>query len=260
MTGRLDVARRRQSASLTHDTPSSVVERSRVLPSLLVLVVVAMLYGALVWILDPATLPVNTVRIETPLLKVKPPQLREVINNHVTTGFLRVDVERIRTELEAMPWIKRASVRRGWPDRLVVRVEEQLPMARWAAGGLVNAEGEMFRPEQEETWADLPLMRGPLNTEQVMAKALQQMQEMVVPLGLRVSHLTMNERRSWDLRLDNGLRLGLGKSDVNLRLLRFVRVYTETVKPQLHAIDSVDLRYTNGFAVRWRDGHAPAAA
>ena len=132
-------------------------------------------------------------------------------------------------------------------------------MARWAAGGLVNAEGELFRAEQDAAWSGLPLLRGPQNTEQLMAKMLLQTQEMLTPLGLQVDHLTINERRSWDLGLENGLRLGLGKTDAKLRLLRFVRVFAESLKPQLHAIDSVDLRYTNGFAVRWRDGHSPAA-
>ena len=68
----------------------------------------------------------------------------------------------------------------------------------------------------------------------------------------------MNERRAWSLRLANGLQLGLGRNDIHLRLLRFVRVYAEVLKPRLEAIDSVDLRYTNGFAVRWHDGLAPA--
>lgn len=252
------MARRHQGASRNHSAPP-VAERRRTMPWLLMLVITVALYGVLVKLLDPATLPVNTVRIETPLEQVKPQQLREVVGKHVSAGFLRVDVEQIRAELEAMPWIQRVSVRRGWPDRLVVRVQEQQPMARWAAGGLVNAEGELFRAEQDAAWSGLPLLRGPKNTEQVMAKALLQMQEMLTPLGLQVSHLTMNERRSWDLGLENGLRLGLGKTDAKLRLLRFVRVFAETLKPQLDAIDSVDLRYTNGFAVRWRDGHSPAA-
>lgn len=254
------MARRRHGASLNHTTSTSVEERRYLAPLLVMLVVVGMIYAAAVKLLDPATLPVNTVRIDSPLAQVKPQQLRDVIGSHVTSGFLRVDVERIRTELEAMPWVKRASVRRTWPDRLVVRVEEQQPMARWAGGGLVNAEGEMFRPGQDEAWTDLPLLRGPRNTERVMTRALVDMHELLAPLGLRVSHLTLNERRSWDLLLDNGLRLGLGKADLSLRLQRFVRVYAEELQPRLHAIDSVDLRYTNGFAVRWRDGQSPAAA
>ena len=85
-------------------------------------------------------------------------------------------------------------------------------------------------------------------------KEYQAMQGMLEPLGLRISHLTMNERRAWSLYLNNGLQLRLGRNDAHLRLLRFVRVYAKVLKPQQDKIDSVDLRYTNGFAVRWRDG------
>ncbi len=253
------MARRRQGASRTDSSPQPAVEFRHAVPLLGFLGGAALLYGVMVKVTDPAVLPVNAIRIESPLVHVKPEQLREVVAQQVTPGFLQVDVEQIRTDLEAMPWVRRASVRRGWPDRLLVQVEEQQPLARWSGGGLVNAEGELFKPHSGEDWQALPLLRGPEGTEQTMAKALHEMQGILTPLGLAVSHLTMNERRSWDLRLENGLRLGLGKSDAKVRLLRFVRVYAEVLMPRLDAIDSVDLRYTNGFAVRWRDGHAPAA-
>ncbi len=252
------MAKRQQGASLKHNVVPKRLEGHRLLPAVLVVTVV--IYGAVDSVFDPESLPVNSMRIETPLEHVQPEQLREVVGEDASTGFLHVDVDQIRTDLETLPWVKRASVRRSWPDQLVLRIEEQQPMARWAGGGLVNAQGELFQAKGDDAWLELPLLRGPQNTEQVMAKSLREMQEMLTPVGLKISHLTMNERRSWDLRLRNGLRLGLGKSDVNLRLLRFVRVYVEALKPQLHAIDSVDLRYTNGFAVRWHDGQSPAAA
>lgn len=230
-----------------------------VLAVFVLMAVAGLLYVGAQQLLDPANLPVRTVRIESPLKQVTQQQLREVIGRHVESGFLRLDVDRIRGELEALPWVNRASVRRGWPDVLAVRIKEQVAMARWGNGGLVNPEGELFKPEREMAWANLPLLRGPQKTEKMMVKEYRQMQEMLTPLGLQVSHLTMNERRAWSLRLANGLQLGLGRNDIHLRLLRFVRVYAEVLKPRLEAIDSVDLRYTNGFAVRWHGGQAPAA-
>jgi len=231
----------------------------RLLPLLVMLAIAALLYAGSLKLLDPATLPVHSVRIESPLKQVTQQQLREVVGRHVASGFLRLDVARLRAELEAMPWVNRASVRRAWPDVLVIRIEEQQPIARWGNGGLVNAEGNLFKPEQGNEWRDLALLRGPQNTEKMMATEFRRMQEMLTPLGLQISHLTMNERRAWRLHLANGLQLGLGRNDIHLRLLRFVRVYAEVLKPRLEAIDSIDLRYTNGFAVRWHDGHAPAA-
>lgn len=252
------MAKRRQGATRNDGAPQPRLQLRWVVLVLAMMTVAAMLYAGSQTLFDPATLPVRTVRIESPLKQVTQQQLREVVGSHVGSGFLQLDVDRIRVELEALPWVNRASVRRGWPDVLVVRIEEQQPMARWGNGGLVNPDGELFEPEQQAAWANLPLLRGPQNTEKMMVKEFRQMQEMLTPLGLQVSHLTMNERRAWSLRLANGLQLGLGRNDIHLRLLRFVRVYAEVLKPRLEAIDSVDLRYTNGFAVRWHDGLAPA--
>jgi cell division protein FtsQ len=143
---------------------------------------------------------------------------------------------------------------------LIVRVEEQQAVARWAAGGLLSRRGELFEPEDSKAWTQLPLLRGPTDTERTVAEKYREMIDMLTPLGLKVSHLTMDERRAWNLRLSNGLQMVLGRDDTHLRLLRFVRVYADVLKPRLEAIDGVDLRYTNGFAVRWREGYAPAAA
>jgi len=254
------MAKRRQGATRHNAAVPPKVSLRWLLPLMVSVAAVTLLYQGWVYLLDPATLPVRSVRIESPLKQVTQQQLREVIAAHVQGGFLSLDVDAIRNELEAMPWVYRASVRRAWPDVLAVRVEEQQAVARWGNVGLVNRRGELFTPKDGTNWSHLPLLRGPQGTEKAVVRQYRQMLEMLTPLGLTVSHLTMNERRAWSIRLGNGLQMVLGRSDTHLRLLRFVRVYAEVLQPRLEAIDGVDLRYTNGFAVRWRDGHAPATA
>jgi cell division protein FtsQ len=220
---------------------------------------VAVLGWSLGQLVDPASLPLTTIRIESPLKQLTQEDIRNAVRPHVKEGFMAVDVDEIRKELEALPWVAGASVRREWPDILVVRVAEQQPVARWSNGGLLNGQGEVFVPTDTQVWNSLPLLRGPAESEKVMTKEYQALQVMLAPLGLRISHLTMNERRSWSLVLQDGLQLRLGRRDMHTRLLRFVRVFAQVLKPKLEKIDSVDLRYTNGFAVRWRDGtHATA--
>lgn len=207
---------------------------------------------------DPATLPLTTIRIESPLKELSQEEIRNSVRPYVREGFMAVDVDEISKQLEALPWVVSASVRREWPDLLVVRVEEQKAVARWSNGGLLNARGELFVPTDMQPWAALPLLRGPGESGKVVMKEYLSLQGMLAPLGLRISHLTMNERRAWSLNLQGGQQLRLGRSDLHTRLLRFVRVFARTLKPQLKKIDSVDLRYTNGFAVRWREGSQPA--
>ncbi|MGM0593546.1 MAG: cell division protein FtsQ/DivIB [Pseudomonadota bacterium] len=254
------MARPRKGASRHESKPAKRrLEWRWLLPLLLLPPLVVGLWWAGERLLDPQTLPVRTVRIESPLQQLGREQIRQAVLPHVEPGFLWVDVDTIRGELEALPWVANASVRRTWPDVLVVQVEEQTAAARWSGGGLVNPQGGLFVPEDDAPWRELPLLRGPKGTQSVLMSEFLAMQGMLGSLGLRISHLTMNERRAWSLHLDNGLQLRLGRRDTHLRLLRFVRVYGRVLQPRLQRIDSVDLRYTNGFAVRWREGHSASA-
>ena len=227
------------------------------------LLLVALLVGAAAWggqqLLDPAQFPLRTVRIESQLRHVSQATIRDSVQPYVKAGFLGVDVDAVRDGLEALPWVESASVRRAWPDRLVIRVNEQQALARWGVDALVNLRGEVFAPPQDESWGSLPLLRGPRDTNRMVAEQYMAMQGMLKPLGLVITHLTLDDRRAMSLRLDNGLQLGLGRQDTDLRMLRFVRVYPQALQPRLAAIDSIDLRYTNGFAVRWRDGFGPSS-
>jgi cell division protein FtsQ len=218
--------------------------------------------GAAAWgvqqLLEPSQFPLRTVRIESPLKHVAQEAIRNTVAPHVEAGFVGVDVDAVRDSLEALPWVHHASVRRAWPDKLVIRVTEQQALARWGKEALVNIHGELFRPQLNEAWKRLPLLRGPRETNQMVAEQYMAMQGVLKPLGLTITHMSLNERRALTMRLANGLQLGLGRQDTDLRLLRFVKVYQQVLAPRLEAIESIDLRYTNGFAVRWRDGHAPA--
>jgi cell division protein FtsQ len=228
------------------------------------LLLLAALLGGLAWgvqqMLDPQRFPLRSVRIESPLTHVAQETIRQTVGPHVHAGFVAVDVDAIRDALQALPWVDRASVRRAWPDKLVVRVTEQQPLARWGKEALVNVRGELFSPPMNEALNRLPLLRGPRETNRMVTEQYLAMQGMLRPLGLAITHLSLDERRAMSVRLSNGLQLGLGRQNADLRLLRFVRVYPRVLAPQLEAIDSIDLRYTNGFAVRWRSGHGPAAA
>ncbi len=254
------MAKRQRGATRLHHEPTESVNVAGIVVKLLLL---ASLIGGGAWgtqqLLDPQQFPLRTVRIESQLKHVAQATIRETVRPHVADGFLGVDVDAVRDGLEAQPWIQRATVRRAWPDKLIVRVTEQQALARWGKRALVNMRGELFEPQMSEGLRRLPLLRGPRETNHMVAEQYVAMQGMLEPLGLTITHMSLNERRALSLRLDNGLQLGLGRQDTDLCLLRFVRIYPQVLAPRLAAIDSIDLRYTNGFAVRWRDGHGPVS-
>jgi len=252
------MVKRRRGATRLHSEKSDSGNVGGVIARLLLL---ALLVGGAVWgtqqLFDPQTFPVRTVRIESQLEHVEQERIRQAVENHVAAGFIGVDVDAVRDGIEAIAWVDRATVRRSWPDRLVIRIEEQRVLARWGSDALLNIRGEVFEAEIDEAMNGLPLLRGPKETNRMVAEQYAAMQQMLSPLGLGITDMSLSERRALTLKLNNDLQLGLGRADADLRLLRFVRVYPQVIASRLAAIEMIDLRYTNGFAVRWRDGYGP---
>ena len=202
----------------------------------------------------PSTLPVESVHIRGTFAHVSREELREAVEPFVDAGFLGLDMAGIRRSVEKLAWVRQASVRRSWPAALQVSIEEQRAAAAWAGGGLINESGERFLPERNAASdRGLPVLAGPEGTERQVMTRFREMQGMLAALGMSITRLGMDARRSWRLQLSGGLTLRLGRREINERLLRFVRTYGTAIAPRLEAIKNVDLRYTNGFAVQWKE-------
>lgn len=220
------------------------------------LVMVLSIGGIGFWLsgpLEPDAYPIHSVRIVTPIEHVSQSALKRVIEPLIGEGFFRIDVEQISEMVEALPWVHRAAVRRVWPGQLVVNIEEQQPFAIWNDDALVNVDGVVFRPVRiDDSLAALPHFVGPEGTAKMMTDSFRAFNDTVVLRDINIVRVDLSDRRAWQLELDNGLILNMGRNAVVKRLQRFAGVYSLNVKPRLAQIDGIDLRYTNGFAVRWR--------
>ena len=150
--------------------------------------------------------------------------------------------------MERLPWVRRVAVRRVWPDRLEISIEEHVALARWNDDALVNTHGERFLGKTRES---LPLFIGPVGSQAEVARRYASFGAIVAPLGTKIERVTLSARHAWQLRLANGLHVALGR-DADLaetRLRRFVEVYPGAKSNS----EYVDLRYPNGFAVRVPD-------
>lgn len=205
------------------------------------------------WLMEPSTLPVESVHIRGTFAHVDREELRQVVEPFVGAGFLGLDMKGIRRSVEQLAWVRRASVRRSWPSAVAISIEEQRAAAAWVSGGLINESGERFIPDKESAADGLPVLAGPEGSEKKVMARFREMQRMLAALDFSITHLEMDERRAWRMQLSSGLALRLGRQEVNGRLMRFVRTYRDAVAPRLEAIESVDLRYTNGFAVQWKE-------
>ena len=193
--------------------------------------------------------PVRHVELAHPLQMTSKRQLEAAAAGRIGANFFAFAPGELRASLEQLPWVRRASVRRVWPDRLEVALEEHVPLARWGDDALVNTHGERFSGRTE---AKLPLFVGPEGSEHELARRYMRFAELIVPLDARLERVVLTPRYAWQLRLSSGLHIMLGRDgDVaEARLRRFVEAYPATLARMAREHEYVDLRYPNGFALR----------
>jgi cell division protein FtsQ len=209
--------------------------------------VLAACFGALYWLLMPEHFPLTRVEFRGTLERTSRAQLEKALPR-IAGNFFAADLAQVRASVERLPWVRQVAVRRVWPGRLEITVEEHVALARWGDEALVNTYGERFSGKTQEV---LPSFIGPAGTQAEVTRRYARFAAIVAPLGTRIERVVLSPRHAWQLRLANGLHVALGR-DADLaedRLRRFVEVYPAMKSKN----EYVDLRYPNGFAVRVPD-------
>tara|TARA_R110002110_G_scaffold91264_2_gene237594 strand:- start:220644 stop:221480 length:837 start_codon:yes stop_codon:yes gene_type:complete len=201
-------------------------------------------------------IPVQRIAVTGELEYTQTEAVQTMVRPALAGGFLRADLQRIREQLEALPWIYEASVRRRWPNALEIHVVEQLPIARWGEDGFLNHEGEVFRSGKRGQWQSLPLLKGPAGSAKPLVARYQRLVEMLSPLGLSVQTLAVDERNQIEAELTGGMRLVFGGSEFVERMQRFVAIYRSDLAARGDEMVRVDLRYETGVAVAFREAVA----
>ncbi len=204
--------------------------------------------------------PISKVSVRGELSQANQQVIQQLVAPYAGASFFTADMSSLRTELEQLPWISRAEVRRVWPDQVLVQLEEQLPVARWGDGALLNNSGAAFTPRELANYQHLPLLQGPQRAQAQVMQQYQMLSQMLRPLGFSITRLELRERGSWFVTTAQGVELLLGRDHLVDKVQRFVAIYNKALKDRAADIASVDLRYPNGLAVAWRAPLAPAAA
>ncbi|MDN3517418.1 cell division protein FtsQ/DivIB [Aquisalimonas lutea] len=205
------------------------------------------------WVLAPDTFPLESVHFDSRLEHVREGDLRDALEGHLDDGFWGLDVTAIRGALEGLPWVETAAVRRVWPGQLRVKIREQEAVAVWNDEALLGAGGDVFAA-QRATWpSGLPELGGPQGRHDEVRDRYRQLQRALEPIGFGVTGLRMDARESWTAELDTGARLRLGQDNLQQRMERFVTAYPQVAREREAGLARADLRYPNGFSVRWRD-------
>ncbi|QKE64395.1 FtsQ-type POTRA domain-containing protein [Aquipseudomonas campi] len=204
--------------------------------------------------------PIARVSVQGELSYISQQAVQERIAPFIASSFFTVDMTGMRAELERMPWIARAEVRRVWPDQVSIRLEEQLPVARWGNEALLNNQGQAFAPRELTHYENLPLLSGPQRAQQQVMQQYQVLSQMLRPLGFSIVALELREHGSWFISTGQGVDILLGRDHLVEKMRRFSAIYDKVLKEQIANIARIDLRYANGLAVAWRTPVAPTAA
>jgi len=236
----------------------------------LILLVLVLLIGLWIffWLGQRPVFTISQIQIEATndgqLKHLNLPLVKARIINQLNGNFFSIRLDKARALFEELPWVRTASVRRVWPNGLHVLIEEHEPVGIWVSTNatepkIVNTYGELFTANlaEAESGNQLIVFQGPNDTSKEVMELYGQLNQWFEPWQVKVVSLSLSPRYSWTAKLDNAMTFELGRdldhqdqSQIKARLERFFKYWPDVKERLPQQIDSVDLRYSNGFAVR----------
>jgi cell division protein FtsQ len=227
------------------------IRLTHVVAPLLAIVAIVATYLASASMLDR---PIRSIEISGPFQRVTALQIEEAISDELEDGFVSADLNRIQDRIVELAWIDQAMVARRWPSRLRIAVTEQVPAAIWGERGLLNVRGELFVTDAKHIPAELPRLSGPEDRSSEVAKRYLEVRDRLIPVGLDVRRVNLDPRGAWDMTLQNGVEVRLGRRDVDARTDLFLDIVADIITGRAKDIEYVDMRYSNGFTIGWNNG------
>jgi len=248
-------AKRRKATRPPRQWPT--IKPGRIVKPLVALLLITTTYEVSSRLLER---PVGAIEISGPMQRVSAVEIEDAIKDELDSGFFSADLGRMHERLKSLQWIDQAAVARRWPDRIAISVTEQVPAAVWDESGLMNVRGELFvESGAQHLPADLPQLAGPPRHAADVARRYLDVREKLLPVGLDLKRVEVNERGAWTLTLTNGVVVRVGRRDVDSRSKLFTDVVADIVAARAADIDYIDLRYSSGFTIGWRSNERPPA-
>ena len=232
--------------------PSISVNWGRVSAFLLMLAPLLLIVAGYIWMNRPENLTIQSVEVTGDLKYLDQQELQPIIEPFVSTNLYLLDAKNLETELEFNTWVYSASMTKLWPDKLRITIHEERPIAFWGEDSMLNEFGEIIDAELPEKTGQLPILFSPEDNGRNMVENYLKVQEWTRDFPAKIVEFREDSRGSWQLKLASGLVVNIGRDEQEKRLRRFVVGYKEELVDKISKVHTVDLRYTNGFAVKWK--------
>ena len=222
------------------------------------LAVIALLAAGVAWAARRPQFQFGDVKLEGDLQRNSVTTVRANAMPHLAGNFFTMDLGKTRAAFEQVPWVRHAVVRRVWPNRLVVALEEHQPVALWEgdenSDKMVNSHGEVFEANVGDVEDDsLPQFAGPEGTSAQVLAMYRRLQPMFAGMDAEMTTLKLSGRGSWRVELDNGATVELGRGtqdEVAERTTRFIRTLPQVLEKFHAPLENADLRHAEGYAVK----------
>lgn len=216
-----------------------------------VLLIGFLLYSTISWMWDEQRLPLSKIVLQGNLQYVSTLDVQRTFArlDHIGT-FMSQDIDVLQTSAQSIPWVSHASIRKQWPDTIKVFLTEHQVQAIWNGNALLDDDGIVFDGDIGLVKEEHVKLYGPDGSAPEVLKVWRQYNSQFQAIGRNISSLLLNERRAWQIILDNGIRLELGKESLDERIARFFLLYKQ-LGNEVDKVSYIDLRYDTGAAVGW---------
>jgi len=203
--------------------------------------------------------PVDSIRIDGAMTRLKPSDIALAADLEPDQRLFDTDLVELRARIEALPWVAQARVSRIWPDTLAVKLVERVPFARWGESRVIDRDSRVFTPNAEEIPQQLPQLSAPPGHEAEAAAVYEELRLRLADSAWSPLGLNLDARGEWRMRTRLGTELRLGQGDPRKHVPLILGTVSDSLNTQLEKVAYVDLRYSNGFSVGWKDGVPPTS-
>ncbi len=196
--------------------------------------------------------PIRWLEINGSFQRVSAEQLRASLTPLIASSFFTIDLQALRDAADRNSWVSAIKVHKRWPDTVAVEIEEFVPFAHWNRGQLISSRGKAFSVPEADGIQGLPWLSGPQDQLGQVLKNWTRFNDELLSAGLEIQQLTLDQRGAWSMVLDSGTSVHLGRDAALERLQRLMSSWDTLLQGQMAPPRDVDLRYSNGFAVLWR--------
>jgi len=179
--------------------------------------------------------------------------LQDVMEQQQVSSFFTSDLQALRDITMGLAWVDQVSISRDWQRGIVVKALPKQAVANFGTERLVDAKGAVFVPadSRDLTQERFATLQGEMSQAPVIMQQMQQVNDWYAPLGMQVEDIILSPRMTWLIRFDNGLRVIVDNENTAQKLLNLSQLLGNQLSTRRDDIQSVDLRYKNGFTIAW---------